>query len=67
MRLASRHEDFESPFEVRDWSLIRGRGGGLQNRRGVCEVLPLQKGGGAENDLAMMKGGTTSFEVVFTR
>ena len=29
--------------QVRDWSLITGRGGGgLQNRRGVaCEVLPL--------------------------
>ena len=31
--------------------------------RGVSEVLPLQKGGGAEK-VAMLKGGTTSFEVV---
>ena len=35
---------------IRDWSLITGRGGGLQNGRGggACEVLPLQKGGGEE-------------------
>ena len=35
---------------VRDWSLITGGGGGgLQNGRRACEVLPLQKlekGGG---------------------
>ena len=30
------------PF--RDWSLITGRGGG-----GACEVLPLRKGGRAQN------------------
>ena len=40
-----------------DWSLItRRRGGGLQNRRGVREVLPLRKGGGG-TILAMLKGG----------
>ena len=32
----------------------------------ACEVLPLRKGG-AEKDLAMLKGGTTSFGVVFMR
>ena len=43
---------------IRDWSLITGRGGGLQNGRGGArEVLPLQKGGGAEKVLAMLKGG----------
>ena len=36
---------------------------------GACEVLPLQKGGGGDKVLAMLKGwgGTTSFGVVFTR
>ena len=42
---------------IRDWSLIMGRGGGgLQNGRGKCEVIPPEKGRGAEN----------SFGVVFT-
>ena len=42
--------------------------GGLRKRRGACEVLPPQKGGGgAVTLLAMLKGDTTSFEVVFTR
>ena len=33
--------------KVRDWSVITGRGGGLQNGRGgeAREVLPLEKGG----------------------
>ena len=36
---------------LRDWSLITGMGGG-------CEVLPRQKEGrGAEQVLAMLKGG----------
>ena len=31
---------------IRDWSLITGRGGGLQNGRGGArEVLPLRKEG----------------------
>ena len=38
--------------------------GGLQNRRGACEVLPLRKDG-AEKVLAMLKGGTKSIGVVF--
>ena len=45
-------------------------GGGATHREGagVCEVLPLWKGGWAEKVLAMLKGGggTTSFGVVFT-
>ena len=42
---------------IRDWSLITGRGGGLQNGRGGArEVLPLRKGE-AEKVLAMLKGG----------
>ena len=41
---------------VRDWSLITGRGGGLQNGRGGHEKFyPYEKGG----------GGTIRFVVVF--
>ena len=48
----------ESRFSnVRDWSLITGRGGGLQDGGGACEVLPLRKAE-AEKVLAMLKGGT---------
>ena len=47
---------------VRAWSLITGMG--VATKRGVHEVLPLQKGG-AEKVLAMMTGGgTKSFGVV---
>ena len=47
--------------ELRDWSLITGRGGGLQNGRGGAhEVLPLRKGG-AEKVLGMLKGGHKKF------
>ena len=42
---------------LRDWSLITGRGGGLRNGRGACEVLPLQKGGGADF-FSHAEGGT---------
>ena len=50
-------------MNIRDWSLIMGRGGGPTKREGVGarEVLPLRKGGGAENFLAMLKGGHTKF------
>ena len=44
---------------IRDWSAITGRGGGLQNRRGAREVLPLRKGGGEV--LALLKGGHKKF------
>ena len=51
---------------LRDWSLITGRGGGLQNGRGGAhEVLSLQKGGGAEKVLAILKGGHKKFWVSF--
>ena len=46
--------------DIRDWSLITGRGG-LQNGGGAREVLPLRKGGGAEQVLAMLKGGHKKF------
>ena len=48
--------------------LITGRGGACKTGWGACEVLPLQKwGGGAEIVLTMLKGGTKSFGVFFTR
>ena len=41
-----------------DWSLITGRGGyKLQEGGGVSEVLLLQKKGGADLFLAVLKGG----------
>ena len=47
---------------LRDWSLITGRRGGLQNGSGgACEVLPLRKGG-AEKVVAMLKRGTHVWE-----
>ena len=55
---------------IRDWSLITGKGGGVQNGRGggSCEVLPLEKGGGGGKGFSYDErgGGTTSFGVVFT-
>ena len=43
---------------IRDWSLITGMGGGLQNGRGGVQVkfYPYEKRG-AEKVLAMLKGG----------
>ena len=41
-------------------SLNKGRGGGLQNGRGGCEVLPLRKGvggGGAGRSFSHAEGG----------
>ena len=42
-----------------DWSLITGRGEATNCRRGggVSEVLPLQKEGGGDFFLAVLKGG----------
>ena len=54
---------------LRDWSLITGRGA-TKREGGACEVLSLQKGGGGGRkgfSNAEGGGGTTSFEVVFTR
>ena len=59
------------PVSLRDWSLIKGRGGGLQNGRGGGHVTfyPYKKGGGAEKVLAMLKGGggAKSLGVLFTQ
>ena len=46
--------------DLRDWSLITGRGGLQNGRGGAREVLPLQKGG-AEKVLAKLKGGHKKF------
>ena len=40
---------------LRDWSIITGGGGGLQNGRGNVKFYPYEKG--AEKVLAMLKGG----------
>ena len=48
-----------------DWSLLTGKEGrgATKDGRGASEVLPLRKPR-AEKVLAVLKGGTTSFEVV---
>ena len=50
---------------LRDWSLITGRGA-TEREGGHVKFYPYEKGGGAQKVLAMLKGGTTSFGVVFT-
>ena len=46
----------------RDWSLITGKGMGVQNRRGGHErFTPRKRGKGTENVLAMMKWWKTKF------
>ena len=45
---------------LRDWSLITGRGGATNWEVWAREVLPLRKGG-AENVLAILKGGHKRF------
>ena len=51
-----------------DWSLITGRGGYKLQEGGGCEVLPLQKKGGADFIFSRAEGGggTKSCEVVLT-
>ena len=52
----------DSLDSLRDWSLITGRGGGLQNGRGgTLSFTPTKKGGGAEKVLAVLKGGHKKF------
>ena len=52
-------------LDIRDWSLITGRGGATKREGGGApEVLPLRKGG-AEKVLAMLKGGHTKFRASF--
>ena len=49
------------PLLIRDWSLITGRGGGLQNGRGWhIQFYPYEKGGGYKV-LAMLKGDHKKF------
>ena len=51
----------EFVVRVRDWSVITGGGGG------ASEDLPLRIERVVEKVLAMLKGGITSFGVVFTQ
>ena len=44
-------------FDIRDWSQITGKGGLQHGRGGHVKFHPCEKGGGAENVLAMLKGG----------
>ena len=48
----------------RDWSLVTAMEGGLQNRMGGCEVLPLRTGGRAVNVLAILKAGGGAQQVL---
>ena len=50
---------------LRDWSLLTGRGGYKTGGGGPVKFYPYKKGG-AEKVLAILKGGTTSFGVVFS-
>ena len=59
---------------LRDWSLISGRGGGAtkwDGGGGACEVLPKRKGGGGGRGKSFSHaegrggGGTKGFGVVF--
>ena len=51
----------------RDWSLITGKGMGVQHRRGGGheKFTPRKRGKGTENVLAMMKWGKTKFFFFF--
>ena len=50
------------------WGLVTNYGeGGLQNGRGGHVMFYPDEKGGAEKVLTMLKGGTKSFGVVFTR
>ena len=54
---------FQPCLQKWDRSVITGRGGIQNGRRGVRQVLPLQKKGrGAEKVLAMLKGGVQKFQ-----
>ena len=47
-------------FQIRDWSLITGRGGATKREGGHVKFYPYEKGG-AEKVLAMLKGGHKKF------
>ena len=52
----------KTSLNIRDWSLITGRGG-LQNGRGGAHMkfYPYEKGGGAEKGLSHAEGGHKQF------
>ena len=43
--------------DIKDWSLITGRGGLQNGRGGACEVLPLRKGGEGGKRFSHAEGG----------
>ena len=51
-------------LDLRDWSLITGRGGLQNGRGGHLKFYPYEKGG-AEKVLAMLKGGHKKFRGSF--
>ena len=52
------HDTVISGCELRDWSLITGRGGGYKTGGGgACEVLPLRKGGEGGKSFSHAEGG----------
>ena len=57
-----RQDEIAIQNKLRDWSLITGRGGGLQKWEGAhVKFYPYEKGGRAQNVLAMLKGGHNKF------
>ena len=53
---------------IRDWSLIKGKGGGgLQNGSGGRVKIYPYKERGVQWVLAILNGGHTQFRVVFTQ
>ena len=53
--------------QIRDWSLITGRGGLQNGRGGHVKFYPSKRGGGGKSFSRAEGGGTKSFGVVFMR
>ena len=47
--------------EIRDWSIIMGRGATKREGGRACAALPLRKGGVAEKVLSILKGEHIKF------
>ena len=56
-------------FDIRDWSLITGRGGGgLQHGRGgAVKIYPYEKGGGGGGSFSHAEGGAQTVLGSFLR
>ena len=59
MLLAITHPSLSSQHSIRDWSLIRGRGGGYKTGGGGGQVrfYPYKKGGGGGKGFSHLEGG----------